>query len=362
MRKILLLFIVALAACSGTSSDGPGLTFADFNNPSTTPEVLSGSSTTTPTVPPTSTTTSTTSTTTTLLVVETPQPVAILGATGYAVLEGPGSPRSLVDGPLGAGFDDLQGGFVFQLPGAGVDPAADQRIFWSRASSPDAQPFLDVGEGSLLRLWGTEWIGDSPQMILTIVDEPNDPVGRVERLVVFDFVTADRVLGEVGGPDAGPRSVSYGGGRFLLEQQSGVQSFFEFRNDQGAVIDLASNPQPGCTGDDLSCPNHPVLGPNGSLLAFLQAGSATTVDLVVYDLDLGEEIGRIALPDPLGDVVSLDFDGATVIVNRVTANGATRALVVDTATGTVGEFGVDGIVRSLREGPAFDGTIEFPPQ
>jgi hypothetical protein len=358
MRKILLLFIVGLAACSGTSSEGPGLTFADFNNPPTTPKVLSGSSTTTQTVPPTSTTTSTTSTT--LLVVETPVPVAILTATGYDVLEGPGAPRSLVETPVAAGFDDLQGGFVFQFPGAGVDTAADQRIFWSRASNPDAQPKLDISDGSLLKVWGIEMIGGVPSWILTIVDEADDPIGRVARLVVFDVANGDRVLGEVGGAGAGPRSISYGGGRFLLEQQSGVQAFFEFRNDQGAVIDLASNPQPGCTSDDRSCPHHPALSPDGSFVAFIQPGAGGIVDLVVYDLDLGEETERVRLPEALGEVEGLDFDGTTVIVNRHTPEGARRALIVDTADATVGEFGLDGIVHFLREAPAFDGTIEFP--
>ncbi|NNC92670.1 MAG: hypothetical protein HKN80_09275 [Acidimicrobiia bacterium] len=358
MRKILLLFIVGLAACSGTSSEGPGLTFADFNNPPTTPEVLSGSSTTAPTVPPTTTTSTTT---TTLLVVDTPVPVGILTATGYAVLEGPGAPRTLVEIPVAAGFDDLEGGFVFQLPGAGVDPAADQRIFWSRASSPDAQPKLDISDGSLLKVWATELIGDTPKWILTIVDEPDDPIGRVDRLVVFDVANGDRVLGEVGGADAGPRSISYGGGRFLLEQQSGVQTFFEFRNDQGAVIDLASNPQPGCTSDDRSCPHHPVLSPDGSFVAFVHTDADRT-DLVLYDLDLGEETGRIPLPETLGEVESLDFDGTTVMVNRQAPEGALRALVVDTVDETVGEFGVEGIVRFLREGPAFEGTIAFPTQ
>ena len=356
MRKILLLFIIGLAACSGAGSEGPSLTFADFNNPPTTPVVLSGSSTTTSTVPPPSTTSSTTSTT--LLVIDTPGPVSIVSDTGNAILEGPGAQRNLVDTPIATGFDDLQGGFVFQLPGAGADPTADQRIYWSRAASRDAQPYLDVvGDGSLLKLWGTELVGDSPRMILTIVDQADDPVSRVERLVVHDFVTLDRVLGEVGGPGAGPRSLSYGGGRFLLEQKTGVQTFFELRNDQGAVIDLASNPQPGCTEDDLSCPAHPVLGPAGSFVAYVQAGPDGTMDVLVYDLDLGEEVRRIALPETVGEVESLGFDGTTVIVNRA---GASRALFVDIESAVVGEFGLDGFVRFLREGPAFEGQIKFP--
>ncbi len=355
MRKTLLLLTIVLAACSGSSSEGPLLTFADFNSPPTTPEALAGSLTTT--LPPPSTTTSSTSTT--LLVIDTPSPVAIVSETGFSVLEGRGSPRRLVDTPVEAAFDDLQGGFVFQLPGAGIDPAADQRIFWSRATSPDAQPRLDVIDGSLLKLWGTEVIDGRPHLILTIVDDPDDPAKRVERLAVYDFEAGDRVLGEVGATESGPISVSYGGGRFLLQQRSGIQLFFEFRNDQGAVIDLASNPQPGCTEDDPTCPTHPALGPLGSFVAFVQPGPGEMRELIVYDLDLAEEVKRISLPEAVGEVESLDFDGETVLVNRVAPDGTRRAVIVDAASGTVGEFGLAGRVQFLREGPGFEGPIKI---
>ncbi|MBT8166124.1 MAG: hypothetical protein HKO82_02385 [Acidimicrobiia bacterium] len=356
MRKILLLLTVFLAACSGGNSDGPALTFADFDNPPTTSEVLGGSSTTSPL--PASTTTSSTSTTTstTLLVIDTPGPVTILTSSDYSVLQGRGAPRRLVDAPVEAGFDDLDGGFLFQMPGAGSDTAADQRIFWSRASNPEAQPYLDVNDGSLLKLWAVEPIDGAPTMILTITDDADDPVQRIERLVVFDFVTGDRVLGEVGSAGSGPTAISYGGGRFILEQLSGSQSRFEFRNDQGAVIDLASNPHKGCS-DDPTCPTTPALDPSGSFLAYLQPAADETVDLVVYDVDLGEEIGRIGLPEGAAGASGLDFDASTVIVNPADRDG--RAIVVDTERATVGEFGLAGVVQFLRSEPGFDGPIEL---
>lgn len=358
MRKILLLLALILAGCSGAGSAGPQLTFADFDNPATTAEVLSGSSssTTTSTITPPTTTSSTTSTT--LLVIDTPGPVTILTDAGFSVLEGPGAPRRLVGGPLEAGFEDLQGGYVFQLPGAGSDPGADQRIFWSRASRPEAQPFLDVGEGSLLKLWGTALVAGSPQMILTITDDSDNPGEYVERLILFDFVTGDRVLGEVGGEEHGPAAVSYGGGRFLLDQRTGAQSFFEFRNDQGAVVSLASNPQTGCV-EDPACAVNPALDPSGSFLAYLQPGAEGLDELVILDLDLDEEIRRITLPGSLGDVLGLEFSDETVIVNRVNGAGEERALIVDTGASTVGEFGLEGYVRFLRQESVFEETISI---
>ncbi len=347
MRNSLLVLTILLAACSSSSSDGPHLTFADFENPPSTTEVIGDSSTTTPTPPTTSGSITTTSTT--LLVVDTPGPVAIRHTSGYSILEGRGAPQRILDTPVAAGFDDVSGGFLFQLPGAGSATGADQRIFWVQSANPDAQPWLDVTEGSLLKLWGVELIAGSPNMILTITDHADDPEARIERLVVFDVVSRlDRVLGEVGRTGAGPLSISYGGGRFLLEQTAGVQAFFEFRNDQGAVLDLASNPQPGCS-DDPDCPNHPALDPSGSLVAFLEAEGQ---DLVVHDLDLDQELQRITMPAGLGEVSGLEFDGATVIVNRRSA----PALIVDVAGSAYGEFGLDGVVYFLRQGPGFDGS------
>ncbi|MDH3606777.1 MAG: hypothetical protein OER12_07260 [Acidimicrobiia bacterium] len=346
MWKILLVLTLVLAACSGSSSEGPLLTFADFANPPTTSEALGSTSTTTPS---TTTPSSTSTTTTTLLVVDTPAPVTVRSDSGFLTLEGLGAPRRILDAPVEAGFDDLSGGFLFQAPGAGVDLAADQRVFWARAANPEAQPYLKVSDGSLLKLWGVELIEGSPAMILTITDHAADPELRVQRLVVFDFKTFDRVLGEVGDGASGPLSISYSGGRFLLEQSAGVQQFFEFRNPQGAVLSLESNPQPGCS-EDPTCPMRPTLDPTGSLIAYVEGS-----ELVVHDLDLNEELNRLPMATALSEVTGLDFDGSTIIVNR---QGA-PALVVDVRSGVFGEFGLTGEVHFLRVGPAFDGQSAF---
>lgn len=345
MRKVLLILALVLASCADGGAEGPVLTFADFGEAGTVPTGSPDLSTTTSTLPASTTTSA--STATTLLVTDPGSPVLVMDDSGVAVLEGRGAPRRLIDQVVAVAFDDLQGGLVLQLPGGGTDPTADQRVFWSRASQPDAEPFLDVTEGSLLRLWGTELINDVPHMILTITDDPDGP-DRIERLVVYDFTTGDRVLGEVGGPDGGPVAITYGGGRFLLEQQSGDTSRFEFRNDQGAVQILSSNPQEGCL-DEPACPTHPRLDESGSLLAYL-AGS----DLVVLDVDLDEEVRRIALPVSPSDIQRLDVLGSTVLVNRT---GGARALIVDLNGESVSEFGLDGHVQFLREVPGFTEPI-----
>jgi len=193
-------------------------------------------------------------------------------------------------------------------------------------------------------------------MILTITDDSDTAGEFVERLILFDFTTGDRVLGEVGGVGYGPVSISYGGGRFLLDQQAGVQSFFEFRNDQGAVVALASNPQTGCA-EDPDCPTNPALDPTGSFLAYLQPGGEGSGDLVILDLDLDEEIRRIALPGSLGEVVGLEFSDETVIVNRISPTGEERAVIIDTASSTSGEFGLDGYVSFLRQESDSEGPI-----
>ena len=355
MRKLLLLLAILLSACGAGDSDPPVLTFADFANPPTTTEVLGDSSST---IPPATTTTITTSTsTTTLIVVDSPDPVAIRTDSGFSLLEGRGAPQRVVETPVAAAYEDFEGGVVLQLPGAGSDPAADQRIFWSRSSRSDAEPFLDVTEGSLLKLWGTEEIDGSPHMILTITDDPDDPALRVERLVVYEFGGGDRVLGEVGGDGFGPISLSYGGGRYLLEQQAGEQTVFEFRNEQGAALQLGSNPQPGCAADP-SCARLPTLHPSGSFVAYVE-GSGDEVELVVHDLDLDEEVRRIELPASIEAVTGLDYQDDTVLVNRIDSSGRDRALVVNVPGSTVGEFGLSGRVQFLREPITFDGALEI---
>lgn len=359
MRRSLFICALLLGACSGGSSDSPVLTFADFASPPTSSEVLSETPTTTrqlDVAEPDETTTSTSTTSTTLIVIDAPGPVAILTEDGFSTLEGRGAPRRVVDRAVAAAFEDLEGGMVFQLPGAGVDASADQRIFWSRPGRPAAEPFLDVTEGSLLRLWGTELIDGTPHLIMTITDDPGDPDERVERLVVHDF-SGDRVLAEVGGDGSGPVAVDYGGGRFLLEQRAGELGFFEFRNDQGAVITLASNPQTGCA-DGEGCARMPAIEQSGSAAAYID-GEA---ELVVLDLELGDEITRIPLPGSLGEVIGLDFAESTVLINRVDPAGAERALIIDVAGGTVGEFGLTGRVHFLREPPTYDGTLTINDQ
>ena len=358
MRKVLLLLAILLSACGVGESDPPVLTFADFANPPTTTEVLSDSSSTMPQATTTTVTTSTS--TTTLIVVDSPDPIAVRTDSGFGLLEGRGAPSRLVETPVEAAFEDFEGGVVLQLPGAGSDPTADQRIFWARSSKSEAEPFLDVTDGSLLKLWGTEEIDGSPHMILTITDDPDDPDLRVERLVAYEFGGGDRVLGEVGGDGFGPISISYGGGRFLLEQQAGEQTVFEFRNDQGAPLQLDSNPQPGCA-DDPTCPRLPTLHPSGSFLAYVE-GSGDLVELVVLDLDLDEEVRRIELPASLGEVTGLDYQDDTVLVNRVDPSGGERALIVDVPSSTVGEFGLTGRVQFLRESITFDGPLELVDQ
>lgn len=353
MRKLAILTLV-LAACSGSGSEGPLLTFADFESPPAS--VLSEPSTSTTLIPSTTTTLPPPTTTTTLLVVDVPAAVTVRNAEGFLVLEEGGAPFRVTTESLGSGFDDLQGGFVFQLPGAGERAAADQRVFWSRAGSPDAQPFLDINEGSLLKLWGVEDVDGRPVMILTIVDNPTDDVARTERLAVFDFETGDRVLAEVGTSESTPVSVSYAGGRFLLEIQDGPVTRFEFLGPAGEKLDLATNPNNGC---ETMCPRHPTLDPTGSQVAHVTdtPGPDGGTWLEVLDIDLGEERARIGLPGGPEAVTSLQFDGETVIVNRRLGNGEQQALIVDIGTESVGEFGMRGDVRFLRVAPAFQDRI-----
>lgn len=346
MRKLVFL-VVFLVGCSG-SAEGPTFTFADLTSPSTPATVLdsdaslpTSSTTTTSTVPDT--------TTTTLAVVDSPVPLLVRRTDGVAIVDQTGAERQLLAEPVGQIFDDLQGGFVLQRPGAGSDPEADQRIFWSRATNADAQPFLDVAPGELLQVWGVEEFAEGPAMILTVSGE----AGAIQELIVFDFETGDRVLAEWN--EASALSISYSGDRFLIEARRGADRFFEFRNAQGAVLALEYNPLPGCI-DDSTCPRNPRIASSGGSVAYLEtdfeAGKAQT-DVVVYDLENGVESVRIPIP---AGATSLDFDGDIVLVNRTLASAP---LLVDVENRTVSMLDGSAEVSFLRREPAFEGQFSI---
>ncbi len=350
MRKLLVLIFLA-SACSSNGSDAPLLTLADLENPPAT--TVASATTTTPEVTAPSTTSST------LLVVDVPAPVTIQAANGWSILEGRGAPLRLLDEAVEVAFDDLMGGVLFQFVGAGVDVEADQRVFWSRASQPEAQPFIDVIEpDSTLKLWGVEQIEGRPQAIFTVTHNFNDPESRRQDLVLYDFQTGDSVLATIGGWESGPLVIDYAGDKFLIERADEALTAFQFRDVAGAVVELASNPNPGCF-DDPTCPAHPALDVGGGLMAYVERPDDTTaVELVVRDIDLGEEISRISLPSALSRDVVVDFDGSIALVNH-RVDGGYRALVVDVGSGSVGDFGLDGLVRFLRVRPEMDGLIQI---
>jgi hypothetical protein len=358
LRK-LVVFLLLLSSCSGAVEDGPALTFADFTNPSTSAAVPDGAQPTTApvTTPPPAPPTTTTSTSTTIPVGEAPASLLLVDTAGASLWLQQQGVLALVDEPLETIFDDQQGGFVLQPAGAGVDPLADQRIYWSRSNNKDAQPFLDVGDGALLRLWGVAAISGRPHMLITTTDGPSSGTAGVVRLLAHDFAGGLRELGVVGNEGQAPISITVGGGRILLEKREGANSFFEFRNDDGEVLELEYNPLPECV-DDSRCPRLPSLAPGGGLIAFLQdsfdESGAVTTDAVVYDADLGLEMERIALPDPA--VVGLAFDGTTIIANR---GQELSALMVDLASGVVSELARPGVAHFLVTPPGFDGTFRL---
>lgn len=344
MRKF-VLFVAFLAGCSGTS-EGPVFTFADLTSPSTPATVLDSDASL-----PTDTTTTTvapeTTTTTVLETVAAPGAVLVNNREGVQIVDDSGAADIILEEPVGAIYDDLAGGFVVQLPGAGADPQVDQRVFWSRPSSPDAQPYLNVAAGKLLRLWGVERINGSPAMILTITD----PSADTEELIAFDFASGDQLLAEWQGQRA--LAISFSGDRFLIEARNGSNRFFEFRNAQGALMELEYNPLPGCI-DDSTCPRRPRLSAMGGLVAYLEKdfdGGEARSNVVVYDLETGRESARVAIPD---GATSIDFNGDHVLVNR---GESQRPLIVTVATGSVGELEHNGELGFLRRGPGFNGPF-----
>jgi hypothetical protein len=172
-------------------------------------------------------------------------------------------------------------------------------------------------------------------------------------------------LGWFAGPEYGVDVASRGADRIAVSAGADLGEVFTFYDLEGNEIDEPNNPVPvGHRYNEPPFYQHVALAPDGRTLAFIEGPdwdrtTETTIgdwELVVVDLDSGEETARILLFDRgTIEVTHLDFDGTWAIVSRddpiVDRAEPVTALAVDTATGTVSSLpGIAGIVTLVDAG------------
>ena len=172
-------------------------------------------------------------------------------------------------------------------------------------------------------------------------------------------------LGWFAGIEHGVDAASRGGDRIAVSAGADLGEVFTFYDLQGNEIDEPNNPV--AVGHRYNEPpwyQHVSLAPDGRTLAFVegpdwdQDAQAIVGDweLVVVDLDSGDETARLALGDRGTMRVSfVDFDGTWAVISRTEDTGDLRqdqplpALAVDTTGGTVTELaGRTGIVTLVN--------------
>ncbi len=174
-------------------------------------------------------------------------------------------------------------------------------------------------------------------------------------------------LGWFTGPEYGVDAATRGGDRIAISAGADLGEVFSFVDLEGNEIEEPDSPVPvGHRYNEPPYYQYAALGPDGRTLAFIEGPdwdrtTETTIgdwELVVVDLDSGEETARIALFDGVEviEVGYLDFDGTWAVVSRRERPSPNEdiftlptALAVNVDDGTVSELpDTSGIVTLPR--------------
>lgn len=211
-------------------------------------------------------------------------------------------------------------------------------------AGPAAMPFRHPGPRFALYVTrGDHETGDYCAAVM-----PLTVLGTSDRLAE-ELVTCRR---------AGERVLrTHWSGRILaLVVGGGDVSWLEFADGDGGSLEFAHNPEP--RSDATGWIDHPALATGTNQLVYTSAetrGRDTFVDLVAVDLDSGTELTRVRVANPGTVVTRVDSVAGAAVVSRADGTGPLveplPALLVDLATGTMGEAPLAG-VATIAAGPA----------
>lgn len=272
-----------------------------------------------------------------------PPGLIVAGRNGISVVRNRSSEILWDGGPVSLAVDDLASGIVFQPERAGLPG----HILWLPVGA--SEPEVVVG-GATLTLHEVVEIGGSPTVVYTR-RSGSEPDNTIEELMLHDLDTGEsRAVSQVGGWEHGPVRVAYAGGRFLISMNEAVYTWFEFRSEDGGIIEGAPNPHPIASSTS-SYAGEGALSHFGLISVYAASPSfppADPIDLVAYDLAAGRE--RLRLPiGPAGSLVTqIDLFGQFVAVSREEEPPVLLEVGPDGVS--FEELSVSGTVSILRSG------------
>ena len=268
-------------------------------------------------------------TTTQTLPGQTPTPERLFG--GMVVREGEvtgifqnGDLVPLVEGEccVRGAVSDLGTGVVFQRD--------EDAVLWAKgvADSRDQIPvtIFESGPGERVTLEGVSVIGGEPTAIVVRFEATAE--GDRATLTAVGLVSGNQTdVFVLDDGDVITDRASFGGDTYLVSLSDADGTWFEFRDEAGAVVTVAGNPHPVPAGTVVS---QGVLSRDGEVIVFLERQPADVAggpaDLVTFDLERGVELTRHNLAN-FGDRI-IAFDGDRVIVDRQQSNPELPAIMV----------------------------------
>lgn len=161
---------------------------------------------------------------------------------------------------------------VFQtFDGAGVE----QELGIARAQRVRSLVTLNADEEALVQ--GITPAGDAVLLGHDQVDDPDFGVLPDRRWLRFVDPETGSVVREIGlgaGPEIGPGRVSVAGDMMVLSMRQGGCTWLEFRNPDGEVVEIASNPRPRIEACSAPLVADAVLSPDGGYLAYVETSVA----------------------------------------------------------------------------------------
>jgi hypothetical protein len=209
---------------------------------------------------------------------------------------------------------DLGTGVVFQRD--------ENAVLWAKGvvGSSDRIPvtIFESGAADRVTLQGVTVIGGEPTAVVVRFEATAE--GDRATLTTVGLVSGDQTdVFAIGDRDVTIDRVSYGGDTYLVSLSDADGTWFEFRDEVGAVVTVPSNPRPMPAGTLVS---QGVLSRDGAVMVFIErqpvnAGGGLA-DLVTFDLELGVELTRHNIVN-FGDRIIV-FDGDRVIIDRQRSN------------------------------------------
>jgi hypothetical protein len=218
----------------------------------------------------------------------------------------------LVEGEccVSGAVSDLGTGVVFQRD--------EKAVLWAKGvvGSSDRIPvtIFESGAAERVTLEGVAVIGGEPTAIVARFEPTED--GDRATLATVGLVSGDQTdVFVVGEGDVIVDRVSYGGDTYLVSLSNADGTWFEFRDETGAVVTVSGNPRPVPAGTLVS---QGVLSRDGAAMVFLERQVADigggAADLVTLDLERGVELTRHNIAN-FGDRI-VAFNGDRVIIDR----------------------------------------------